>query len=227
MKKLFFEFCSGNRIEVDIPCGFYYKEGSINDGLVIEDEMLNQYVRIPTGYTSDGMYIRGFWVSRFEISIDAEGNPHSVAGKYPVININFFEAEKLAEQLNCQLLSKEQYNRICMWLVETGAATFEQVFLKGNYMGNYSNPFKLAKTGENQLWMKNRLDNFWGNCYIWTTEKSELYEHFRIARGGAGLYFGTDWNYSATCRLWYNPEEGSGYITLRAAIRDSMNNDDD
>ena len=38
MMRTFSEFCDGDRIEVDIPCGFYFKEGEVDNGLVIEDK---------------------------------------------------------------------------------------------------------------------------------------------------------------------------------------------
>ena len=184
MKDTFLEYCQGNRYEVDIPDKFSFKEGEVENGLVIEDKDGNQYVRIPSGYTADGLYVRGFWISRYEISIREDEVPLSVANRYPAININFYDSEKLAKKVGGFLINKEEYNRVCMWLVETKAATFDEIFVNGNGKGNYSNPFSLAKTGANPLWMFNRLDNFLGNCYTWTTERSELYAHLRIIRGG-------------------------------------------
>ena len=221
MKKTFLEFCDGDRIEVDIPNGFSFKEGEVDDGLVIESDVGSQYLRIPAGYTSDGLYVRGFWLSRYEISLGNDDEPLSIADRYPITNVSFYESEKLAKKVvNGCIPSKEEYNRICMWLVQTKAATFEEVFVTGNGKGNYSDPFVLAKTGSNPLWMLNRLDNFFGNCSIWTTERSELYDHHRIIRGGHGSYFNTGDNHPASYRAWADPEKGYSDNTLRIVIRD-------
>ena len=220
-------FFDGDRIEVDIPFGFYFKEGEVDKGLVIEDKDGNQYVRIPSGYTADGVYVRGFWVSGYEISIDEEGNACSVAGCYPVIKINYYDAMQLAKSRNGELLTREEYNRICMWLVQTKAATFENVFVTGNGMGNYSKPFTMAKTGSNPAWMCNHIDNFFGNCYIWTTERSEINRHFRIIRGGAGTILGTGNNYPASCRTWAKPESKSNNVTIRIALHDAIEDDEE
>jgi len=220
MKKTFLEYCDGNRIEVDIPNGFSFKEGEVNNGLVIESNVGSQYLRIPAGCTSDGLYVRGFWLSRYEISLGNDGNPLSVADRYPLTDINFFDSEELAKKVKGFIPSGEENNRVCMWLVQTNAVTFEQVFVTGNGKGNYSEPFVLAKTGSNPLWMFNRLDNFFGNCSIWTTERSELYEHHRIIRGGHGSYFGTGNNHPASYRAWADPEKGFSDNTLRIVIRD-------
>lgn len=218
--KPFYEYCNGSRIEVKIPNSFVYIEGEVANGLVIEDEAGNQFIRIPTGYTPSGEFVKGFWISRFEISLDEDENPHSVANKYPIVNVGYHLACILAQKVDDgYILSGREYDRICMWLVETGVATFEQVFVKGNGMGNYSKPFVLAKTGTNPEWMKNRLDNFWGNCYIWTTERSELYAHYRVIRGGNGAFDLVDDNYPASCRSWNNPNEGRNYITFRICFR--------
>lgn len=221
MKERFVEYCDGNRIEVDVLEKYHFKEGTVNDGYVIEDDFGNQLLRIPSGYTSDGLYVRGFWVSRFEISLDIKGNPRSIAGEYPCVNIKLSDAVKKAKKMNGYVISGEEYNRIGMWLVQTGAATFEEVFVRGNNdIGNYSNPFVLEKTGSNSKWMRNRLDCFWGSAYIWTTEKSELYDHYRIIRGGPNVYFNTGEKHPPIFRTWADPEKESPNIAFRIVVKD-------
>lgn len=222
MTGTFLEYCDGCRIEVDIPKGFSFKEGNITNGYVIENDVGDQYVRIPAGYTSDGMYVKGFWISRYEISMGDDEIPRSIPNKKPLTNINFYNSVELAKKVDGVLLNKEDYNRVCMWLVETKAVTFEEVFLFGNDKGNYSKPFVKAKTGANPLWMINHIDNFFGNCYTWTTERSELYHHNRIIRGGYGSSFFTGANYPPSIRWWAKPEEGKENVGLRIVIRDDL-----
>ena len=69
-------------------------------------------------------------------------------------------------------------------------------------------------------WMLNRVDNFFGNCSIWTTERSELYDHHRIIRGGHGSYLNTGDKYPASFRAWADPERGYPDITLRIVMPD-------
>lgn len=221
MKERFVEYCDGYQIEVDVLEGYHFKEGTVNDGYVIEDDLGNQLLRIPSGYTADGLYVRGFWVSRYEISVDNKGNPHSIAGEYPCVDIKFSDAMKKAKKMNGDLIANEEYNRIGMWLIQTKAATFEEVFIEGNNnIGNYSNPFVLTKTGSNPKWMRNRLDCFWGSAYIWTTEKSELYAHHRIIRGGHDSYFNTGGKHPPVFRTWADPEKESKNITFRIVVKD-------
>lgn len=225
MKNYFMEYCGKNRIEVEIPTGFYFSEGDVNHGYVIEDIEKNQFLRIPSGFTSDGLYVRGFWISRFEISMPNGKTPRSIAGEYPIVNINYKEAMNIAKMMNASLLQKEQYNRICMWLVETGGATFEEVFIHGNNtIGNYSKPFVLKKTGSNPLWMRNRLDGFWGGSFIWTAEHSELYDHYRVIRGGFNDALCEKEFSPPINRGWANPQKGSYQIALRVFFQDTLDN---
>lgn len=224
MKNYFVEYCGRDRIEVEIPKTFHFLEGTVNDGYVIEDIKGNQFLRIPAGYTSDGVYERGFWISRFDISTP-NGKPQSIAGEFPVVNIDYHTALKIAIEINGSLISKEQYNRVCMWLVETGGATFEEVFIQGNNtVGNYSKPFVLEKTGSNPLWMKNRLADFWGGTFIWTTEKSELYEHHQVIRGGYNDALCEKDFQPPSNRGWADPNKSTKRISMRVVLNDSLNN---
>ena len=109
MKERFLEYCDGDRIEVEVLDNFHFKEGTVDDGYVIEDNIGNQFLRIPSGYTPNGLYVRGFWISRYEISVDEKGKPHSVAGEYPCVNINLFDAIKKAKQFNGCIIAAEEY----------------------------------------------------------------------------------------------------------------------
>ena len=205
------EYCDGDRIEVDIPVNFSFKEGKIDTGYVIENTVIGQYVRIPSGYIPDGKYVRGFWISRYEISKGKDGLPLSIANAVPWTRIPWYDAEKVAQSVNGYLPGGDEYNRICMWLVETGAASFKDVFVAKSSKANHSNPFVMAKTGSNPEWMVNHLDNFFGNCFIWTSEKSELNSFHYIIRGGN--------EYPPACRFWAKPNTKSEDIGMRIVIR--------
>lgn len=207
-----------NRIDVTIPEGFYYKEGTIDNGYVIEDSDENQYVLIPSGYNTEGIFVKAFWISRFEISKGNENVPRSVSGKMPWTNINFYKACEVADSIDGGLISGEEYNRICMWLVQTNAAKFESVYIDGRSNGNYFNKKQLTVTGSNPKWQHNHIFDFFGNGYIWTMERSELYHRNRIIRGGQSLNPNTRHCYPASNRAWKEPEKSSSFITFRIKL---------
>ena len=213
------------RIIANIPEGYYFKEGSINTGIVIENDNHDQYVYVPEGYNTEGIYIPGFWISRYEISKGANGEPCSVAGKFPWVNVNYIEAKEIAESVGADLISGIEYGRICMWLVETNAATFEQVYLNGKDIENYAGDGVLAKTGSNLKWKHNNLFDFGGNGYIFTTEKSEIYHRHIIARGGYGIDNNTGKPYPPAHRIWLTPKERRTNLGFRIVIHDA--NDED
>lgn len=217
-----YEYCYGNRIEISIPEGYNFKEGKVEEGLVIQNEKRDSFVRIPAGYTSDGLYVRGFWVSSYIISKGNDGEACSVSGKYPWTDISFYEAQDVAKKFGGDLLSQEEYNRICMWLVQTHAATFEQVFIDGKGMGDYSYSITSKKNGENPKWTVNNIDCFWGNAYIWTTQRSELYEHYRVVRGGISKIFGTEVCSPPAFKAWAVPEKGNPKISFRIVLHDAI-----
>ncbi len=221
MSKKMFATYSDARFDVAIPAGFSYEEGTIDTGYVIKDMDGNEYVRIPPGYNTEGMYVRGFWLSRYEVSEGKDKTPQSKANETPWVDVNYYNALAAAENIGAYLISKEEYGRICMWLVETGAATFEQVYENGKGLGNYSRSSILAKTGSNPNWVCNNIYDFFGNGYIWTTEKSELYDRYRVIRGGHGMEFGSERCYPPSNRCWEEPNIRRSNITFRIVIHDN------
>ena len=194
--------------ELIIPEGFKIKDGNVDNGLVIENSNGDQYVRIPSGYNSDGVFVRGFWISRYEISKGNDNEPRSISGEYPWVNIDFIDATRIAQSIDGELISGEEYSRICMWLVQSGAATFQQVYVNGIKMENQGiKAFKLRKTGTNLDYMHNHICDFFGNGYLWTTERSELYHHRRVIRGGYNLYNKAQEYYPPTNRGWAKETE--------------------
>lgn len=213
-----YEQCDGKRFEVNIPTGFHWAIGNVDDGCVIENERGDQYIRIPLGYTAEGLFVRGFWLSRYEISKGECNIPRSVAGKYPWTCIKYPDAKKVAESVGASIICREEYSRILIWLLATKAATYEQIFVDGKGLGNFSEPFQIAKTGSNPNWMINRLDCFWGNCYTWTSERSELYAHDFVIRGGHEII--GDLSDTVISRKRVSPETERNDISFRMIIHD-------
>ena len=203
MDKLY-EYCYENRIQIVIPEGFHFEKGKVEDGLVIQNSENDSFVRIPSGYTADGLYVKGFWVSSYIISKDDEGSARSVSNQSPW-NLSYYEAKDVAERFGGDLISKDEYNRICMWIVQTHAATFEQVFIDG--------------TGVTQA--VNNIDSFWSSYFIWTTQRSELYEHYKIVRGGVKKIYGTGILSPPSSKAWAVPEKNNHNIGFRIVLHDA------
>lgn len=218
MKNFSSENSVSNQLDQMIPIGYSYKEGSIEDGYVIEDSNGNEYVLIPGGYNTDGEYIKDFWISRYEISRGKDDYPQSMRNKMPWVDINFYDASKIAESINGKLISREQYSRICKWLVRKNAATFEQVYDNGKGLGYYSREYTLEKTGSNDEWMFCNIFDFFGNGYIWTTERSELYDHNRVIRGGHSISVDGEFCNPPTARSGRNPKTAASNITFRIVL---------
>ena len=148
MATTIYEYCNNNRIKVKIPEGFYFKEGEIDEGLVIENEHGDSFVRIPPGYTSDGVYVRGFWISAYYISKGEDGQAHSISGDYPWTEISFYEAKEVAEKFGGELLTSEEYNRICMWLVQTHACSLMDLVWEAIAIHSNLKRMELIQTGQ-------------------------------------------------------------------------------
>jgi hypothetical protein len=224
MSKTIYEECDNQKFEVVIPTGFHWVEGDVANGCVIQNGLGDELLRIPLGYTAKGLFVRGFWLSRYEVSKGDNGEPRSIPGKYPWTNISYQDAEIATEKIGASLITGEEYDRIPIWLLSTNSIGYSELFHDGNGLGNFSEPFKVAKTGSNPNWMINRLDSFWGNCYTWTTEHSELYDHHMVVRGGHGSYNGL--KNTPICRRAFSPTLEKDDISFRFVFRDKRLNDD-
>ena len=226
MKQNSLENSVNNQIDQMIPVGYSYKEGSIENGYVIEDSNGNEYVLIPGGYNTDGEYIRAFWISRYEISRGEEDYPQSMRDKTTWTDINFYDASKIANSINGKLISREQYSLICKWLVESKAATFEQVYDNGIGMGYYSKNYTLEKTGSNDEWKCNNIYDFFGNGYTWTNEKSELYDRDRVIRGGHSISLNGEHCNPPAARVGKNPKSKGTNVTFRIVLNAEREEED-
>lgn len=215
-----------SQIAQAIPEGFSFVEGTVSTGLVIQDQLGNRYVRIPAGTNTEGVYVRDFWVSQYEISEGENETPQSMAGKAPWVRISYEKAVKIASKVGGFIISREEYSRICTWLVDTGAVSYWQMYKDGKGMGNYDGEFSLMKTGSNPDWACNKIFDFFGNGYIWTTERYEVYEHHRIIKGGNRKERDTGYCYPPVNRAWEDPSIGRSNLTFRIVLHDEVEDED-
>mgnify|MGYP000050677729 CR=1 FL=1 len=204
-----------NASGIIIPEGFKYVLGTENTGFTIEDFNGNQFVWIPGGDTIEDGACEGFFISRYEIAMDMDGKFVSKANKHPIIDISFFDAEKIASSMNSRIISNKQFERIIKWLIETKTMSEEEIFVDSSNRGNYKNsgPHRMVKTGFNKAWMINNIDNLAGNLWTWTCTGDNK---SKILRGGCCML---DGHYSPLGRKCLSYLEGSRFYNgLRVVL---------
>lgn len=198
-----------------IPNGFVHLCGTENTGFVIQSPEGNQFVWIPGGETKEDGYCEGFYFSRFDISMENESTYVSKPGRYPVVDIDYYEAVEIAKKLNAKLISDKQFERILSWLLETGFMTDYQIYEDTSEFGNYKNvgPHKMVKTFSNPKWLCNNIDNLAGNLWTWTCTGDDK---SKVLRGGCCMLEGIYAPLGRKCRSYL---EGSRFYTgLRVVL---------
>lgn len=200
---------------VNIPTDFTYVCGDENSGLVVKSPEGNQFVWIPGGNTREYGYCKGFYFSRYDISKENESCYVSMPNRYPVVDIDFFDAIKIAKKMKAHLISDMQFERILSWILETGDKTEYQIYEDSSDFGNYKNvgPHKMVKTGYTPKWMCKNIDNLAGNLWTWTCTGDE---ESKILRGGCCMLDGQYAPLGRKCRSYLY---GSRYYTgLRVVL---------
>ncbi len=198
-----------------IPNGFVHLCGTENTGFVIQSPEGNQFVWIPSGETKEDGYCEGFYFSRFDISMENKSTYVSKPGRYPIVDIDYYEAVEIAKKLNAKLISDKQFERILSWLLETGFMTDYQIYEDTSGFGNYKNvgPHKMVKTFSNPNWLCNNIDNFAGNLWTWTCTGDDK---SKVLRGGCCMLEGFYAPLGRKCRSYL---EGSRFYTgLRVVL---------
>lgn len=198
-----------------IPNGFVHLCGTENTGFVIQSMEGNQFVWIPGGETREDGYCEGFYFSRFDISMENESTYVSKPDRYPVVDIDYYEAVEIANKLNAKLISDKQFERILSWLLESGFMTDYQIYEDTSEFGNYKNvgPHKMVKTFSNPKWLCNNIDNLAGNLWTWTCTGDDK---SKVLRGGCCML---DGNYAPLARKCRSYLKGSRFYTgLRVVL---------
>ena len=153
-----------------------YQKGYLT--LTVTDEEGNYFTFVPGGRYRDETgtnyigWVQDFWVHTYEISMDLKGNPKSISGKKPWCGLKVEEAQEQLEKLHgSELLTAEEYARICEWFLTTEIATFDDIYIDSTKLGNYvNNPEgtrgRMAVTGASKKWELNDINNLSGNSYL-------------------------------------------------------------
>lgn len=201
--------------KIIIPNGFVYVCGTESTGLVVQSANGNQFVWRPGGKTRENGYCDGFYFSRFDISMENESTYVSKPNRYPIVDIDFYEAVEISKKLGANMVSDKQFERILSWLLETKFMTEYQIYEDSSEFGNYKNvgPHRMVKTNSNPKWMCNNIDNLAGNLWTWTSTGDE---NSRILRGGCCMLEGDYAPLARKCRSYL---KGSRFYTgLRVVL---------
>ena len=132
----------------------------------------------------------GFYISRYNISKGAYGEPQSVKGFLPWTCIDFYEAKKVSASfensgnVKSHLTYGAEYDSILQWLIETKAMSEKEIATNSTGCGNFScgtHHGKVTKTGSNYRWEMNNIYDLAGNVSEWTQEEA----FYRVIRGGS------------------------------------------
>lgn len=124
----------------------------------------------------------GFYISRYHISKAANGKPQSVKGAMPWVNINWFDAKKVAstmeqsKEVTSHLTFGAEYDSVLEWFIKSGAKSRKEIVEDSTGWGNYCNtknsPKKIVETGSREEWSVNNICDFAGNVDEWTQEQN-------------------------------------------------------
>lgn len=134
----------------------------------------------------------GFYISRYHISKTANGKPQSVKGARPWVNINWFDAKKVAStmeqsgEVTSHLTFGAEYDSVLEWFMKSGAKSRKEIVENSTGWGNHWNtknsPQKVVETGSREEWSVNNICDFAGNVDEWTQERNE--SSYCVIRGG-------------------------------------------
>ena len=170
----------------------------------------------------------GFYISRYNISKSSAGKPQSVKGVMPWVNINFYDAKKIASTIEnnkavkSHLIFGAEYDSVLEWFIKTEVKTLAEIADDSSKWGNHSDtknsPKKIVETGSRKEWCANNIYDFAGNVVEWTQEQRENSSSvsFSVIRGCSFCRSGLDFPVAYRCYCDYTCK--SGINGFRAAL---------
>lgn len=166
----------------------------------------------------------GFYISRYNISKSPAGKPQSVKGVMPWVNINFYDAKKIAstiednEAVRSHLTFGAEYDSVLEWFIKTEVKTLAEIAEDSTEWGNHRNtensPRKVVETGSIEKWCANNIYDFAGNVNEWTQEQNKSL--YRVIRGG--FYRCSGDYYPVAFRYFSDPNSYCNFTGFRATL---------
>lgn len=166
----------------------------------------------------------GFYISRYNISKSSKGNPQSVKGVRPWVNINFNDAKKVAstiedsETVKSHLTFGAEYDSVLEWFIKSNARTRSEIAEDSANWGNHwntKNPTRrVVETGSRKKWCTNNIYDFAGNVDEWTQEENG--SSYRVIRGGN--YYFCSLYYPVAYRNFNGPDNDFRHTGFRATL---------
>ena len=181
----------------------------------LEDELLKQLESIKK--------YGGFYISRYNISRTPKGEYLSYRGFKPCVNISYYEAKRIAanlensETVKSHLVYGAEYDSVLAWIIKSKAKTIEEITEDsgdcGNYVNNAGSLQTTLDTGIAESWSMKNIYDLAGNVDEWTQEK---YGNRQVIRGGNCDDLG--FNSPVACRNWLDPMYNSNRTGFRVAL---------
>ena len=183
----------------------------------LTDELMDQRESIET--------YGGFYISTFDISKGADGNPQSKQGKMPWVNVDFPTAKEIASSFeNSSMLKSHlpygaEMDSMFSWFIKSGARTYHEVIENSTIMGNHYNsensPHGVIETGSREEWFTNGIADPTGNVNEWTQE--QYGGMYRVLRGA--FYYCYGYSFTAVNRgIVYSIDSCSCCAGFRIAL---------
>ncbi len=120
----------------------------------------------------------GFYIARYEVGTDEDGNTSVKKGNTAIKNISYSDAKTAAEEMytasdygvNAILPSGAAWQRIGHWYVETGKVGSRETYISGATCGNVDTGNALP-TGNSEDYCVNNIYDIVGNLSEWITLK--------------------------------------------------------
>ena len=173
----------------------------------------------------------GFWVARYETSIDESGKAQSKKDKVVLTNKSWYDlynAEKTlsSENVSSNMIWGCQWDQIMIWLKDVENNTYKNnhfLIMDSTGKGNYSdleiidsnkNIVKKAgtsvryRTAAQEIFKIKNIYDLAGNVFEWTMEA--YYGSLRVVRGGYCAYDGS--TYPISSSFWFTPNYNGEHL---------------
>lgn len=236
---------SGYTIVKENPISFFTwvpVAGIQKDGMLFEDLLYSYGCRVHSGDGKNSfdlpkfhremapriasiMRYGGFYISTYNISMNAEGKCVSVPKAIPITNITYLDAERCARQMmpfettvRTTLPCVQDYDTILCWIKQNNIRSQKDIEMDSSDWGTYYGmpvnfPFQ---TGKNIAGCSNGIYDLAGGVSEWVCGNAYTNQIPQVLFGGNRFQWGI--SHPVSWRRWVNPEFKSSNLGFRAVL---------